>query len=279
MRISQLTYKLRKSKAVFQEYGLAFFFQMVLNAISRRVFRRREQFSEIQIAFNVLTPITKKGVMVDVGAHHGESCLPFALQGWQVFAFEPDASNFRVLVQVLKGLPSVEVVKQAVADHSEEQAVLYKSDESTGISALHPFRETHKAGEQVAVTTLGRFLNQRGIASVDFLKIDTEGFDLFVLHGVPWEEVKPRLVLCEFDDQKTQLLGYTFHDLAQYLIGQGYKVLVSAWYPVEEFEGVHRWKGCFPYNGDMVVEGWGNIFATWDEQIYQSLAHQCIEND
>ena len=36
-------------------------------------------------------------VMLDVGAHHGSSLAPFARQGWQIIACEPDSQNRAVL--------------------------------------------------------------------------------------------------------------------------------------------------------------------------------------
>src|SRR3546814_10935540 len=70
------------------------------------------------------------------------------------------------------------------------------------------------------------------IDGVDFLKVDTEGHDLFVLQGFPWERFRPAVIECEFEDAKTVPLGYTFHDMARFLLAKGYRVLVSEWHPI-----------------------------------------------
>jgi hypothetical protein len=78
---------------------------------------------------------------------------------------------------------------------------------------------------------------------VDFLKIDTEGFDLMVLKGYPWtQSPRPRVILCEFEDAKTVPLGYDFHQLAAFLVGEGYQLIISEWYPVKAYGGLHRWR-------------------------------------
>ena len=40
-----------------------------------------------------------KGVMIDVGAHHGSSLKKFAEAGWKIYAFEPDKNNRKILTE------------------------------------------------------------------------------------------------------------------------------------------------------------------------------------
>ncbi len=47
------------------------------------------RFDEVLFVDKMMGAITK-GVMVDVGAHFGESLQPFAKRGWRIVAFEPD---------------------------------------------------------------------------------------------------------------------------------------------------------------------------------------------
>ena len=62
------------------------------------------------------------------------------------------------------------------------------------------FHPTHQMGEQVDVTTLKHVIDEFDIdpERISFLKIDTEGHDLFVLRGYPWQTTAPRLIICEF---------------------------------------------------------------------------------
>jgi hypothetical protein len=87
------------------------------------------------------------------------------------------------------------------------------------------------------------------------------------------------MILCEFDDSKTVPLGYTFHDLANYLIKQGYKLLVSEWYPIKKYGGPHDWRCFSPYPCELEdPKAWGNIMATKEDSLYHSLIQLCNEN-
>jgi hypothetical protein len=110
--------------------------------------------------------------------------------------------------------------------------------------------------------TLAVALEQHKIEQVHFLKIDAEGSDLFVLQGFPWDWIKPDVVVCEFEDDKTDALGYRFRDLADYLVSQGYEILVSEWYPIKRYGTSHRWRRFVSYPCDLVdPHAWGNLIA------------------
>jgi FkbM family methyltransferase len=216
-------------------------------------------FEEVEIVRRAIP--RGSGVMIDVGAHVGSTALPFARDGWQVHAFEPDSSNRARLLVALSGLDNVKVVPAAVSN-TIGSLVLYRSDLSSGISSLSPFHESHREGEAVDVTTLAAYVEEQDLKSIDFLKVDTEGYDFFVLQGVPWERLKPGAIVCEFEDRKTLPLGYSYHDIAQFLVAKGYFVLVSEWQPVREYGSRHQWRHVKPYPHELAdVSAWGNLIA------------------
>ncbi len=231
---------------------------------------------EAAIAFDVLNRTRTWGRMVDVGAHFGGSLRYFAQANWEVFAFEPDSANRDKLRSSFGSFPRVSIDPRGVADKPSYGVPLYRSEESTGISGLSAFHPTHYFGEAIDVTTLELFAQENAIESVDFLKIDTEGFDLFVLQGVPWDRFRPELILCEFEDRKTIPLGYDFHSLADYLVSQGYRLIVSEWYPIRKYGTSHDWRRFVEYPCRLEDRnGWGNIFATNNETTYQLLRKAC----
>jgi len=234
---------------------------------------------ESDIAFEVLGGDRLSGTMVDVGAHYGGALERFAQSQWQVYAFEPDSQNRTHLKARFGDAPNVRIDARAVSDKDDANVPLFRSEESTGISGLSAFRPTHRQCETVDITTLAHLAGEQSIEQIDFLKIDTEGFDLFVLRGVPWERIQPRLILCEFEDRKTVPLGYTFHDLARYLEEQGYSVLVSEWYPIERYGIKHRWRRFVPYPCDLAdTQAWGNLLAA-KEPLYGALVEKCLQGD
>ncbi|MCJ7694566.1 MAG: FkbM family methyltransferase [Anaerolineaceae bacterium] len=238
----------------------------------------RPRPAEAAIAFDVLTPAGKQGIMFEIGAHHGGSLDPFARAGWRVFAFEPDANNRATLTETFGSLPNVQIDDRAVSDHLEDEVDFFTSKESTGVSGLSSFLPSHKASQKVSLTTLEKFIadNRLKTKTIDFLKIDTEGFDFMVLKGFPWQGKKPLMILCEFEDAKTLPLGYSFHDLAEYLVDKGYDLIISEWHPVKKYGIPHHWKRFTTYPCTLEnPKAWGNIFAVRDEELYKRLFAKC----
>ena len=200
------------------------------------------------------------GVMVDVGAHHGQSLRPFAEDGWQVFAFEPDPVNRAVLEHRVAQRANVTVDGRAIASRDGETVMLYTSEVSSGISTLTPFHPSHRAAVQVGTVRLDTYLAP--VDDVTVLKTDAEGHDFPILQTFPWWRLHPRAVICEFEDRRTAGLGYEFGDMAEFLAGQGYVVYVSEWYPVVEYGRVHRWRSLRQFPTALAdVNAWGNLLA------------------
>lgn len=201
------------------------------------------------------------GFMIDVGAHFGESFSAFANRGWKVFAFEPDPS-IKKQDAIKRNLNSQSKLFTCALSNTEtDDAIFYNSDVSTGISGIIPFHASHSNCGIVQVRKLLRFINEFDIQEIDFLKIDTEGNDLLVLKGLDWK-VKPKVVLCEFEDQKTTKVGYNYQDLGNYLIDAGYHVFVSEWYPIKQYGIEHSWRGLHHYPYQLATPlSWGNFIA------------------
>jgi len=187
----------------------------------------------------------KHGVVLDIGASTGSFFENYLLknESWKIYAFEPDPNPMKQeALEYFKSKFDVTVIQKACSNKSGEDIPFFTSPVSTGISSLTPFDSTHQPAGFVQTITLIDFINSSKLGFVDLLKIDTEGHDLFVLKGFPWDRIKPKVIMCEFENKKTISLGYTFQDLGVYLLKKGYKVFVSEWYPVEEYGPVHQWR-------------------------------------
>lgn len=220
--------------------------------------------------------------MVDVGAHQRASLSCFAENGWQVIAFEPDPDNRNILKDNYDHYDNVLIDQRACSNTNQLDAVFFTSEESSGVSALSPFLDSHKPSYSVQVATLGNALAELNPSNktIDFLKIDTEGHDLFVLKGFPWDKLSPpRTILCEFEDSKTNPLGYQFHDLAAFLMDKGYRLIISEWHPVKSYGGSHKWRRFATYPVDLKdPDGWGNIIAVQDKKSFDHLRTFCKIN-
>jgi len=259
-------------KILFREGPTAFFQALKRNlSVSNKT-------DEINLVYKILQADVKTGLMIDVGAHQGHTLLPFAERKWKIFAFEPDSANRKVLTDRFGEMQNIIIDPRALSDHAQAKVTLFKSEVSTGISSLSPFHSSHSPAEEVNITTLEIFLKEKNLINqnIDFLKIDTEGHDLFVLKGFPWDSQSPRVIICEFEDAKTSLLGYNFKDISQFLDEKGYKQIISEWHPIKSYGSSHRWRCFLEYPCELTDKNsWGNIIAVKEDDIYQSLLQLC----
>ncbi len=194
---------------------------------------------------------------------------PFLDKGWHVYAFEPDNQNRAGLLSGLSQHANQHLLTldiRCVSNQTRHGLAFYRSQQSSGISGLSAFHPSHVEAQQVSTITLHDFFADGAMPDIDFLKIDTEGHDLFVLQGFPWERTTPAVIECEFEDAKTLPLGYDFHDLAQFLVAQNYVVYVSEWHPIRQYGVRHDWHclAKYPYR---LQDGksWGNLLAFRDD--------------
>lgn len=203
-------------------------------------------------------------MIVDVGAQFGTSFRAYLDHGWRVVAFEPDAAKWPKLAKY-NSHPSYTLIRKAVGDTVSDAAAFYTSAESTGIASLLPFRPSHQLADPVPLTTLAAELPTLGVSNIDFLKIDTEGYDLHVLRGHDWTH-RPEVLMCEMDEVKTRLLGHDYHALGRLLLDQGYVVWLSQWAPLVQYGSGHAWHSIKPYPCELHhADAWGNFIAVRDD--------------
>jgi FkbM family methyltransferase len=136
--------------------------------------------------------ITEDGVVFDVGAHNGHYTKQFAraARRGQVYAFEPSSLTRPIVERVVRWhrLRNVEVVPLALSDAPGE-AVLSTPIKKSGAHGIGLARlgdmdaEQPAAAQTIAVDTIDRFCAARGIARLDFVKMDIEGYEARALVG------------------------------------------------------------------------------------------------
>lgn len=271
-----IKHKVAAAQTMLRNEGLGAVIAAVLRLLKSKLGPYKPD--ECLLVFKMLRAQKASGLMIDVGAHYGGALSEFAHNGWRVFAFEPDTDNRKVLQRSHGSNPNVIIDERAVSDKVVDKVAFYRSAESTGISGLSSFHESHEEGDSVGVTTLTEYLTEKGALNtqVDFLKIDTEGYELSVLKGYPWLDSFPRVIVCEFEDSKTTPLGYDFHDLASFLVNKGYQLIVSEWFPIERYGADHRWRKFSRYPCELSDDkAWGNIIAVKDDSVFDSALSIC----
>lgn len=127
-------------------------------------------------------------VVIDVGAHVGYYTLIAAKAvgpTGKVFAFEPDDSNYSLLIKnvEINGYSNVVAVKQAVSNYVG-YSTLELSPWHSGIHHIDYSGQQESSGVQVETTTVDTFLGSQESLEISLVKIDVEGSEERVLDGM-----------------------------------------------------------------------------------------------
>lgn len=125
-------------------------------------------------------------LIFDVGANIGKfsSNLNRFFPDSQFYCFEPIGSTFARLEQNLSK-SNFNLIRKALGEKNESITIKINDEHRSDINSLLPKNQPFESDkmETLEVITLDSFLKNDQISQVDFLKIDTEGFDLLVLKG------------------------------------------------------------------------------------------------
>jgi len=175
------------------------FFNSVKKTTDGLFFYLRKQGDELCLCESSFEPEVRKilqperdEVVMDVGAHIGTYTIRLARHAKLVVAVEPHPSNFEVLKinTKLNGLKNILALNVGLA--SRNHTMYLESKSEYGWTRL---RETGK--NPVEVYSLDNLLEKLGVDKVDWIKIDSEGMELDILHGASRALAahNPRLVI------------------------------------------------------------------------------------
>jgi len=145
-------------------------------------------------------PGTERRHMVDVGACFGRMAQPLVERGWTADLLEPDPECRAILLRNVSGRSTQCRVHAIAVSNSMAAEVSFHKSSTKGCSGLEtsPFAPTASI-ITVPCTPLAKFYSDQGIRAVDFLQIDTEGFDFDVLESHDFGVLQPRLIMVDFD--------------------------------------------------------------------------------
>ena len=168
-------------------------------------------------------------IVVDVGANIGLHTLNMARivgKTGQVFAFEPDPSNFEILKKNAKinNYKNIILEQKAVGD-KHGKTTLYQSDNPIN-HRIFPQSERVNSQVQVELTNLDNYFDSDMIDKINFIKIDVEGMEFGVLKGMKniLKNNKNIKILFEFVPKDTIEAGFIPIELLNYLTSNGFKL-------------------------------------------------------
>lgn len=179
---------------------------------------------------NLFKNLKRDAIIIDAGANIGYLSLHFAraCPGGLVFSFEPDTDNYSDLERNvrLNGFQNIKTFPLALGKKSEK-AILFKMyPNNPGANRILPVTPKKQCQcELVDVMSLDEITEQVGISKIDLLKIDVEGYELFVLMGARASIMRCRPTLfVELIEANFREQGYTALSLVEYIESLGYEV-------------------------------------------------------
>jgi len=195
--------------------------------------------------------IPADAVVLDVGAHAGQFAKLFAGMAprGHVYAFEPSAYARSILAPALafNRIGNVTVAPCGLSDHASE-AVLHtplKRSSAWGFGTAHlgPVTAGAAADQTVALERLDDFAASQGLARLDFVKADIEGWEMRALVGGERTLVRFRPALfLEVDGALMARAGDTPEGLFAWLAERGWRALRSP-----ALEPAAAWSGAGDY--------------------------------
>jgi FkbM family methyltransferase len=136
---------------------------------------------DVQVLLGEKCPL----VLFDVGGNVGQTVASFqeTFRDPRIFSFEPSPKSFETMRAAYQNDSRVHLENLALGDQEGTLPFQVTKDHSVNDSLLEPVWDAQAKSVPVPVSTLVRYCQQHHIESIDYLKIDTQGYDLKVLQG------------------------------------------------------------------------------------------------
>lgn len=135
-----------------------------------------------------LPPPGEVRTIVDAGANVGASALFWKSRypAARLLCFEPVAENFALLEQNLAGYGATECYREGLGS-ADAELELIASPGAGNEGGWSLYQRGQQGGEErrrVAIRASGARLAELGVSAIDILKLDTEGHERAILHGL-----------------------------------------------------------------------------------------------
>ena len=165
----------------------------------------------------------EKPVVIDCGSNIGEMAVHWDYYCKEVHAFEPVPWTYSVLKTNINDNHCNNVIPHNVALSNESKYVDMRFNPSgSDVAKIGVFTREYKNDKIISVEC--KTLDSYGL-KVDFIKIDAEGHELFVLEGAI-ETIKRStpIIQAEVEEKHLKSQGLTRDDVGKFMTNLGYKI-------------------------------------------------------
>lgn len=183
----------------------------------------------IQKFYSLLAQQSDPFVVLDLGAQTGSFSLLakyFPRSHW--YAFEPIQEAAFTLEKnlMLNSIHNVSVYQTAVSDTVGKAILKMPNLDAWGLATLgkNVLRFNPLSEREVDCTTLDQFVNENQVNKVHFMKIDTEGWELYILRGAKDLILRDRpVILMEFNATNMRQCNVTQIEIENFLRSMNYE--------------------------------------------------------
>ena len=204
-------------------------------------------------------------LLIDIGAHKGESIKLFSKNFIikKIISFEASPINFEYLKKKIKdnkqGYNNTEIVLENIALGAEDKIIEFNQFNESSSSTIKEIDKESKYYKRkfrlinflnnketyqkikIKISKLKEYIEKNNIKKIDFMKIDTEGYEFEILLGL---ENKIKLVdIIMFEHHYDNMIkkGYTFEDINKLLIKNNFNQIYKSRMPFRKtFEYIYK---------------------------------------
>lgn len=171
-------------------------------------------------------------VFFDVGANGGSYsemvASVFKNPDLKIFAFEPSRFSFPNLKEKTSEIPCMQVFNFGLGS-SEEDVQIFANYEGSGATSLYKtaidsLSKKTNIEETIHLTTIDKFCPGNNIRFIDFMKIDVEGHELFVLNGAQKMLQSKSIRFIQFEFGSFHVFSRTFFKDFWDLLSPSYRI-------------------------------------------------------
>lgn len=162
---------------------------------------------------------TENGFFIELGANNGlfqsnTAFLEFE-RNWKGILIEPSVKGYNECN--INRPNSICVNCACVSDDFKDEFIYGDFEDGHAMASINGMRTQSNELCKVKVLTLEHILDEYNIKNIDFLSLDTEGYELEILKGLNLDKYTPKYMLIEIYDKD-------FNDILQFLISKKYKL-------------------------------------------------------
>ena len=214
-------------------------------------------------AFLVNSKLTNFKTVFDIGAHKGETIKSFTkfLKIEKIYSFEASPLSYNILRNTLPNITSnqkgTDICIENLAIGSEIKKIQMKHLTESSSSTIKDINSNSKYFKKkkflfgfnaknfyqnitIDQTTIDKYVKTKKIEQIDFLKIDTEGYEYEILKGASENLKNIKIILFEhhYDDMIEK--GYKFSDINNILLKNNFKQIFKIKMPFRKtFEYIY----------------------------------------